>query len=52
MIALAPPPAPGNRRLAKRLASQMFTTASNEVAAARIANTMFATAVQEVRTDR
>ena len=41
MIALAPPPAPppapGNRRTAKRLANQMFVTATNEVAVTNIA---------------
>ena len=52
MIALAPPPAPGNRRAAKQIASQMFAQATAEVASARIANTMFATAVQEVRVNR
>jgi hypothetical protein len=52
MIALAPPPAPGNRDLAKRLANKMFVTATNQVAAARIANTMFANAVREVRATR
>lgn len=52
MIALAPPPAPGNRRAAKRIASQMFVQACTEVASARIANTMFATAVAEVRANR
>lgn len=35
MIALAPPPAPGNRRAAKRIASQMFVTAVQEVRANR-----------------
>lgn len=52
MIALAPPPAPGNRRAAKLIANQMFATALNMVAAEHIARDMFATAVQEVRTTR
>ena len=52
MVTLAPSPAPGNRHTAKRLANQMFITATQEVAAARIADTMFATAVQEVRATR
>ena len=54
MTALAPPPAPGNRHTAKRIAGQMYTEANISVAAARVANIMFATAVQEVRatTDR
>ncbi len=53
MIALAPPPAPGNRREAKRLANQMFAQATMEVAADRIARALFATAVWEVaNTDR
>ena len=52
MIALAPPPAPGNRREAQRIAAQMIATATIEVTASRIANTLFATAVQEVRTNR
>lgn len=52
MIALAPPPAPRPRHIAKRLANTMFTRAVREVAAARIANTMFATAVREVRATR
>lgn len=49
MIALAPSPAPGNRRTATRIVQALFVQATAEVAAARIANTMFAAAVLEVR---